>query len=66
MKAHTQTKRGQFTEIIRIKNNLNEDEILVRLGHSKNYKCKIKTRFKNIFIGSTHYRMRILKNYPVR
>ena len=40
MKAHIHTKRRQFTEITRITNNLNEDEILIHLDYSENHKCQ--------------------------
>ena len=51
MKAHIHTKCGQFTEITRIKNNLYEDEILIHLGYSENYKCQHQNETQSAYFG---------------
>ena len=52
MKAHVHTKRRQFTEITRITDNLNEDEILIHLDYSKNYKCQHQNEIESGYFGN--------------
>jgi len=40
IKAHIYTKRRQFAEIKRVTDELGEDEIVIHLDYSENYKCK--------------------------
>ena len=65
MKAHIHTKGRPFTEITRIKSNLNEEETLFHLGYSQNYKCQHQNEIQsayfgkktsNLFTGCTHYK----------
>ena len=65
MKAHIHTKGRQFTEITRIKSNLNKDEFLIHLGYSENYKCQHQNEIQsayfgkktsNLFTDCTHYK----------
>ena len=44
-------KRRQFTEITRITNNLNEDEILIHLDYSENYKCQHQNEIQSAYFG---------------
>ena len=77
MKAHIHTKCGQFTEITRIKNNLYEDEILIHLGYSENYKCQHQNETQSAYFGKKTLsaflllvrianKMRKFRNYPLR
>ena len=76
MKAHIHTKRRQFTEITRITDNLNEDEILIHLDYSKNYKCQHQNEIESGYLATKHSvflllvriinKMGKFKNYSLR
>ena len=52
MKANFHTNRTQFTETTRITNHLNEDEILIHLNYSRNYKWQHQNEIQSAYFGS--------------
>ena len=52
MKAHIYATCRQFTEITLITNNLNENEILIRLDYRENYKCQHQNEIQSVYFSN--------------
>jgi len=52
IKAHIYTKRRQFAEIKRVTDDLGEDEIVIHLDYSENYKCKQQNEIQSAYFGN--------------
>ena len=73
MKVHIHKKGRQFTEITRMTNNINEDEISIHLDYSEKYKCQHQNEIQSAYFGNKIFsfftactnKMRKFRNYPI-
>ena len=55
LKQHIFTKRQQFAEIRRITENLDEDELIIHLDYSENYKCQQQNEIQSACFGHKQF-----------
>jgi len=55
IKLHIHTKRRQFAEIRRLTDNLSDNEMLIHLDYSENYKCKEQNEIQSAYFGNKSF-----------